>query len=89
MLLRIVGVLMLGGFLFGLAIFVLGLKKKPELIREIGLESLLTSGGLLSVGFGLAFSSGLGRILLLGGGIAAYLYGLALGYTKKHEKVEL
>ena len=87
MVLRLIGVLMLGGAVVGTIFGVLGLRKAPERIRDIGWESACTSGGMLCVGFGLAFASGLGRGVLVIGGILAYLYGVALGVVKRHGRL--
>ena len=86
MLLRLIGILLLVGFVFGLIVLGMGLRRKPELIRDLSFASLFTSCGMLCVGFGLAFGVGLNRVLLVGGGIAAYLYGVALSLLKRAER---
>jgi len=82
MLLRLIGFLILGGFVLGTVVLVMGLRRKPEMIRDLSFASVFTVGGMLCVGYGLAFGTGLGRIVLVAGGIAAYLYGVALSVPK-------
>jgi Ca2+/Na+ antiporter len=84
MLLRLIGILILVGFVLGLVVLMMGLRRKPEMIRELSVASVFTVGGMLCVGYGLAFGTGLGRIVLVASGIAAYLYGVALSVLK-HE----
>jgi hypothetical protein len=82
MILRTVGVLILFGAAIGIVVAVLGLRRSPEKIRDVSIASLLTGGGMLCIGFGLAFSFGISRAVLVFGGGVAYLYGLALGFRK-------
>jgi hypothetical protein len=86
MILRLIGVVILLAAAMGTVVAVLGLRQSPEKIREITWASLFTAGGMLCVGFGLAFSAGVSRGVLIIGGILAYLYGLALSLTKRHEQ---
>lgn len=86
MMLRIVGVLILFGAVVGMVVAVLGLRRAPEKIRDVGIESLLTAGGMLCIGFGLALASGISRAILIFGGGVAYVCGLALGLTKRRRR---
>jgi hypothetical protein len=86
MILRLIGALILIGAVAGTVVAVLGLRRAPEKIREITWSSLFTAGGMLCVGFGLAFSSGVSRWGLVIGGVFAYLYGLALALAKSRRK---
>jgi O-antigen ligase len=86
MLLRLIGFLILGGFVLGLVALAMGLRRKPGMIRKLSISSVFTGGGMLCVGYGLAFGAGLGRIILVAGGIASYLYGVTLSVLKHEER---
>jgi hypothetical protein len=55
----------------------------PALASSARCGSLFTLGGVLMAGFGLAFSSGMSRIVLVVGGIAGYLYGRVMSRAKR------
>jgi hypothetical protein len=82
------GILTLVGAVVGLVVAAIGLQKSPEKIRHLSAASLLTSGGLLGVGFGLAFAVGLAQEILVAGGISAYLYGFALSLSKRRRRTQ-
>jgi len=88
MFLRMLGLLILAAAILGTVVAVLGLKAAPESVRKLSVASLFTSIGVVALGFGLAFSSGLSRIVLVAAGITSYLYGLALGYVNKRKDTE-
>jgi ABC-type uncharacterized transport system permease subunit len=88
MILRMLGVAILVGALLGALMAVAALRAAPERIRDVSLASLFTGSGMAGVGLGLAFGSGPARIVLVIGGIAAYLYGLGLGYVRKWRRAE-
>jgi hypothetical protein len=55
--------LLLGATVIGTEVAVLGLRVAPEKLREVTFAGPFTLGGALVVGFGLAFSSGMGTDL--------------------------
>lgn len=83
MILRLVGLFILVGAVMGTVVAVLGLRTAPEKIRDLTLASLFTLAGAVMLGFGLAFSSGVSRIVLVVAGLISYLCGLVSGLSKR------
>jgi hypothetical protein len=83
MLLRVLGLIVLVLVFLSVTTFLFGVRERPEVIRRLGLDALLPSAGLLLLGFGLAFSSGVGRVFLVGAGIATYLAAIVLALAKR------